>query len=161
LRSWIPCYGVERTPHATTAGALQVRVDHSRLDVRVTQELLDRPDVISILEKVRGEGVSEGVTTCVLVDAHLPNGLLYCSLHRRLVEMMPPLSPASGIGGQPRRGEEVLPREFMRGTPILALEGVGHPDLTAARGEILSMNSSRQLHLITQRLLKSVGQHGK
>jgi hypothetical protein len=70
LRSWIPCYGVERTPHTATAGALQ--------DVRV--------------------------------DSHA---------------------------------------------------GVRHPDLTAARGEILSMNSSRQLHLITQRLLKSVGQREK
>jgi hypothetical protein len=140
-----------RPADSATAGTLQdVRVDHGGLDVRVTQELLDRPDVVAILEKVRSEGVPEGVTTCVLVDAHLPNGLLYCSLHRRLVEMMAPFSPASGISGRPRRGEEVLPREFMRRAPILSLEGVGHPDLTAARGEILSMNSSRQLHLISR-----------
>jgi hypothetical protein len=38
LRSWVPCYGVERTPHTATAGALQdVRVDQGGLDVGATQ----------------------------------------------------------------------------------------------------------------------------
>jgi len=44
------------------------------------KELLDRPDVVAIFEKVRGERVPQTVTARVLVDAHLPHCLFHCSL---------------------------------------------------------------------------------
>ncbi len=56
-----PLHHVERAPCAATAGALEhVSVDHRRLHVRVAEELLDRPDVVAVLDQVRREGVPEG-----------------------------------------------------------------------------------------------------
>ena len=36
-------------------------VDHGRADVTMTEKLLDRPDVVVVLQKVRREGVAESI----------------------------------------------------------------------------------------------------
>src|SRR5947209_8638879 len=78
-----PLHHVERAPYAATASTLQhVRVDHCRLHVRVAEELLNRPDVVAILEKVRSERVPQAVTARVLMNAHLPHRLFHRPLYR-------------------------------------------------------------------------------
>jgi hypothetical protein len=47
-----------------------VRVDHRRGDVAVAEKLLDRPDVVTILQEVRREGMAKGVV--VVVPASSP-----------------------------------------------------------------------------------------
>jgi hypothetical protein len=55
---------IGRAPHAASAGAVEnVRVNHGRFDVRVTQELLDRPDIIAIFDQVGRERVPKWMTT--------------------------------------------------------------------------------------------------
>jgi hypothetical protein len=53
---------VERAAHAGGTEVEDVRVDHRRRDVAVSEKLLDGPDVLSALEEVRGKGVPEGMT---------------------------------------------------------------------------------------------------
>ena len=157
----IPLHDVEWAPYAATAGSLEhVSVDHGRLHIRVAEQLLDRPDVVAIFEKMRRERVPQAVTDRVLVDAHLPHRLLHCSLYGRLIQMMPSLDPAPGIDGQPRRREEILPAELACGIRVLSLQRVGQPNQTPASGEILPVNSTHPLDLIMQRLLETVGKHG-
>ena len=48
-----------------------VGVDHGCLDVFVAEEFLDCPDVITGLEQVGGEGMTEGMTSDVFVDTGL------------------------------------------------------------------------------------------
>ena len=48
---------VERTAHGLRALAHDVRVDHGGLEIRVAEQLLDRADVVTILEQMRGEAV--------------------------------------------------------------------------------------------------------
>jgi len=38
-----------------------VRVDHRRPDVAVTEEFLNRTDIVTVLEQMSREGVAEGV----------------------------------------------------------------------------------------------------
>jgi len=152
-------HDVERAPYAATAGTLKhVSVDHGRLDVRVAEELLDRPDVVAIFEKVRGERVPQTVTARVLVDAHLPH-LFHCSLYGRLIEMMPPLDPAPGIDGQPRRGEEILPAEL---AVFVYFRSSASGTQTSPRpaAKIFPVNSTHPLDLSMQRLLESVRKYG-
>jgi hypothetical protein len=35
-------------------------VDHRRADIPVSQELLDRPDVVAVFEEMGGEGMARG-----------------------------------------------------------------------------------------------------
>jgi len=46
-----------------------MRVDHGCADIVVAQELLDRSDVVPIVQQMGGEGVAEGVTAYALGDA--------------------------------------------------------------------------------------------
>ena len=49
---------VERTAHATAAAIEDVRVDHRRLHVGVTEQFLHRADVVARLQEVRCKGVA-------------------------------------------------------------------------------------------------------
>jgi hypothetical protein len=51
-----------RTPHAMSAPVQDMCIDHRRSHVFVTQKFLDRADVISILQKMRGKGMAQGMT---------------------------------------------------------------------------------------------------
>ena len=50
---------IQRRPDACGPAVQHVRVDHRRPDVAMSQELLDCPDVVAVLEEMRGEGVPE------------------------------------------------------------------------------------------------------
>ena len=44
-------------------------VHHGRSYIRVSQEFLDRPDVVALLPQVRGKGVSQRVATAGLKNS--------------------------------------------------------------------------------------------
>jgi hypothetical protein len=48
---------VEGTLHASAAAVEQVRVDHGRADVLVTEQFLDGANIVSSLKQVGGEGM--------------------------------------------------------------------------------------------------------
>jgi hypothetical protein len=64
-------------------------VDHGRRDVAVAQELLDGADVVTALQQMSGEGVTERVAAGALVDPGRADGSGHGALHVRLVVMMP------------------------------------------------------------------------
>ena len=51
-----------RAADPSTTAAQDVGVDHGGADVAVPEELLDRPDVIAVLEQMRSERVPQTVT---------------------------------------------------------------------------------------------------
>src|SRR6059036_4292641 len=111
----------------------------------MAEQLLNRSDIVAILEKVCSERVPQAVTDRRFVDAHLPHRLFYRSLHSRLVQMMPSLDPAPRIDSQARCGEEILPAELACGIRVLSLQRVGQPDLTPAGSEVLAVNTTHPL----------------
>jgi len=68
-----------------------VGVDHRGFDVLVTQELLDRPNIIAIFDQVGGERVPERVAARRPRDSDVAHRLLHGSLHHGLVQVMTPL----------------------------------------------------------------------
>jgi len=59
---------VQRTSYAASAAVEDVGVNHCGTDVPMTQQFLDRPDVVTVLEQVGGERVTECVAGDVLLD---------------------------------------------------------------------------------------------
>ena len=49
---------IQGTDHSASAAVQHVRVDHRRADVGVPEQFLNRPDVITRFEQVRGERVA-------------------------------------------------------------------------------------------------------
>jgi len=61
---------VHRAANAAPAAVEDVCVDHRGTHIPVPQQLLDRPDVVSVLEQVGGERVTECVAgPCFLMPA--------------------------------------------------------------------------------------------
>ena len=59
--------GVERAAYSPPAALQHMRVEHSRADILVSQEFLDRTNVIPIFQKVRRKGVPQRMTTTMLL----------------------------------------------------------------------------------------------
>jgi hypothetical protein len=70
---------VSRTDHRPTASIQDVRVDHRRPHVPVPEQLLNGPDVVAVLEQVRGKRVAQRVTAEVLLD---PRSLTRCGAQK-------------------------------------------------------------------------------
>ena len=66
-------------------------VDHRRTDVAVSQQLLDRSYIVSVLKQMSRKRMAKSMATCGLVDACANPGILYGFLQNRLVEMVPAL----------------------------------------------------------------------
>src|SRR5947199_3012703 len=108
-------HSVGRASDASRPQVEDMRVDHRGTDVAVTEELLDGPDVVVILEQVGREGVSESVARGELGNARGTDGVLHGALANGFVEMM-----AATLGGETadveRCGwEDPLPRPFAPG----------------------------------------------
>ena len=60
-----PCSeGVGGTAHGDPGSVEDMSVNHRRRDVFVSQQLLHGTDIIAVFQKVRGEGMAEGVRCC-------------------------------------------------------------------------------------------------
>jgi len=64
---------IARPPDCGPLAALveHVGVDQCRLDILMSEEFLDRPDVVAILKQMRGEGMAERLGRRMLHQARL------------------------------------------------------------------------------------------
>src|SRR5262245_25743706 len=67
---------VERADHVQRTTIDDVRVDHRRSDIAVSEQSLDGADVRPCLQEVRREAVAQGVAGDSLVDLREPGCLL-------------------------------------------------------------------------------------
>ena len=90
-RRWHGLWSVERASDREAAPSLvqDVGVNHSRADVAVAEEFLNRPDVDAILKQVGGETVSHGVAAGGLGDPGSANGVPHRFLNDRLMKVVP------------------------------------------------------------------------
>jgi len=89
------------SPVPVTSFVQDMGVDHGRADIVVPEQLLDGPYIGAGFKQVRGKRMAEGVTSCMLDNAGLPNGLLHGPLEYRLtgpvaalpagLEILPPV----------------------------------------------------------------------
>src|SRR5689334_14360858 len=88
---------VERTDYALPAAIEHMRVDHCGRDILVSEQLLDRADILSGFEQMRRERVTQGMACCRLVYAGAFARKLDCALNRRLIDVMPAHAAAARI----------------------------------------------------------------
>ena len=69
-RRWGSFQGIDRASHAPSASVQNMGVNHRGLDIFMTEQLLNRPDVISVLQEVGREGMAQGVPGRRLGDRH-------------------------------------------------------------------------------------------
>ena len=82
-----------------------VGINHRRADVLVTQQFLDRADIIAGFKQVRGKGMAEGMTTYVLDHLRSANRFLHGTLEDTLMHVV--ASFLHGLG--------ILPSVLLRG----------------------------------------------
>ena len=57
---------IQRTLDTGAALRHDMGIDHGGLDTRVAEQFLDRPDVIALLQKMRGKGMTQRITTLLM-----------------------------------------------------------------------------------------------
>jgi hypothetical protein len=86
-----------------------MRVNHSCLHIFVPEEFLDRPDVVALLQQMRGKTVSEGVTTAAFVEPHRTPCLAHSLLQTTLTRVMAADDPRPWVFRQTVGGKDILP----------------------------------------------------
>jgi hypothetical protein len=76
-----------------------VGVDHGGRHVLVAEELLHRPDVVAVVQRMGSERVPKSMATCGLHEACGTHGVLHRALQDRAVYVMTPLDPRARIDG--------------------------------------------------------------
>ena len=59
---------IKRASHSERSSLENVSIDHGCLDILVSEQILNGTNIYAVLEKVRGEGMAEGVTGHSLFD---------------------------------------------------------------------------------------------
>jgi hypothetical protein len=143
-----PSCQIQRTTNSAGTVAEDVSVDHGRGDLAVAQELLDGADVLTALQKVGRDGVTEGVATGTLVDAGRADGSGHGALHVRLVVIVPP----SMVSLPHRVGPAKIhcQRQSRDAAGKLPLDRFRQPDAPEAGSEILLMQRGGANELLIQ-----------
>ncbi len=114
---------VERTPNAETGFVQNMRIDHRRGNILVSQEFLDRPDVVAAFEQMGGKAMTESVTTGRLGDAGGEDGLFYSVLEILFWDVMTANLATTGIERRLGRREDILPNPGSLGVRIFSTQG--------------------------------------
>src|SRR5450759_539692 len=118
---------IERAPNAHRPRAVQdVRVNHRRRHVLVTQQLLDPPNIITRFEQVGGEAVPERVAARRLWDFGIANRLLDGLLDDGFVKMVVAPRSRSRIERKRGRRKYPLPARRPRATRFRAIAAGSH-----------------------------------
>ena len=135
-------------------------VDHGRLHIAVTQQLLNRANVGALLQQVCGERMAEAVAGGWLADPRRPHSSTHGPLHKARIQVVSPLQSLVGIPPAAALGEQPLPGPFPCRIPLFPLQGVGQLHRAPARRQIGLMHTPHGLHVPLQGLHQARGQHG-
>lgn len=114
--------GVERTLDTEGPRVHDVRINHRRPNVVVSEELLNRSQVGTRLEEVGGEGVPERMTADRFLDLSDEARAADSALQSSLMEVMTPALTAHFVRIDASRWKHPLPTELQRRARILSRE---------------------------------------
>ena len=110
-------------------------------DAFVSQQFLNSPDVVALLDQMGCKGVPQGVAADFFMNAGLACGRGYGPLHRPVVDMVAPADSRAGIGGDGCRGKHILPGPRNACSRVFARQGRGEIDAFEAGLTVLPENS--------------------
>lgn len=97
-----------------------MRINHCRADVRVAQQLLHGPDIVSVLHEMRRERVPQRVASRGLREAGFRPGVPERPLKDRFMKMVAPSLSCLGVGVVARRRKDPLPAPVLRSFGVFA-----------------------------------------
>ena len=100
-------------------------VDHRGADVLVTEELLDRPDVVAGFQEVRREGVAERVGRDVFGNSGGAGGSADLFLNDRLVKVVATGLTGGGVEVGSSRGKYPLSGPLFGSRGVFTAQGLG------------------------------------
>jgi hypothetical protein len=116
---------VEGAADSFAATVQDMTVDLGCRHVAVTEEFLDRADIVAVLEEVRGEAVSQAVAGGGFDDAGLKTGFTDRALKNRLMEMVSSTLSGHTIDIVPADREHPLPAQLLARVLVLSLKRIG------------------------------------
>ena len=99
-------------------------IDHGRAHIPVSQQFLDGPGVVALLQQVNGKGVAERVAGCGLREASLLHRCLDCLLEDGLVKVVPPLGTGARVKVKLRGRKNPLPAPVLRRVRVLPAQRI-------------------------------------
>src|SRR6266540_6411747 len=103
-------------------------VDHRGLHILVTEQFLNRSNIVAIFKKVGGKGMAEGMRGNWFVDFGEPGGLFDGPLEVCLIQVVTLLDTADGVDGEIVRWKNVLPGKFAIRVRVFPFQGIGKVD---------------------------------
>ncbi len=91
----------------------------------MAEQLLDRTNIVSLLEQVGSEGMPKRMTAHGLLDSDIADGLGHGALDTPILGVMTPLEIGARILAPALAGKQPLPALLSARPRIFALEGIG------------------------------------
>jgi len=148
---------IEWAGHRVGTFVHDVGVDHGRLHVFVSQQLLHGADVVAGFKEVGGEGVAESVAGDALVDPRSTGGSFDRFLEAAFVNMVATYHAGAGVFGKLGGGEDV---SFPAGFGIFAFQGIGEVDAAVASGQVFFVYSFHMPEVLWQEGNDGLGEDG-
>lgn len=150
---------IERAAHPAPAFVQHMGIDHRRFHILVSQQLLDRPNVIAIFQQVGSETMAQRMARDAVGEGQALGRASHCSLKTTFIQVMATESPAAGIGGRLLGGEDIRPAPFPFGIGELACQGIGQVNRAIALPQVFLVYSLHLLEVVLQRGDQDGGQH--
>src|SRR5208337_1698799 len=115
---------VRGTANASAAAVQDVRVDHGRTNVLVSQEFLDRANVVAGGQEVCGKGMPKRVACRAFRESRRGYSSCYRFLDQGFVDGMTALSPSRRVPPATLFREYELPAPFSIGIGVLMGQGM-------------------------------------
>jgi len=166
---WSRCVGrngreasdvIERAPDSQAAAVEDVCVDHGGLDILVTEEVLDRSDIVAILEQVGGEAVAKRVAAHAFGEAGGSGGAGDGALEAGRPDVMAEEAARTRITRDGPGGEGELPAPVGGCAGILVLKGIREGDGAEADLEISLMKLADVEKVVGERGREAFGEDG-
>lgn len=114
---------VERTPNTESGFVQNMRINHRRSNILVSEQFLDGSDIVAAFKQMGGKAVAESMATGRLGNTRGKNGFFYCVLKIFLRDVMTADFSAARVERGLGRWENVLPYPGTLGVWIFPAQG--------------------------------------
>lgn len=159
-RPLAPSQPVEWAPHAEATPIEHVEIGHRGGHVGMAQKLLNRPDVVTALEQVRGKRVPHHVWPNVLRNPGGPRRGRNGPLHDGLVQVIPTGWPPPRVPTDSGGRKHELPAPLPGGVRILPIERERQHDRAETDGKVLVVLALHSLQMLRESWLGGEWQDG-
>ena len=154
-----PLQIIHGTLYALATPVENVSVDHRRFHVLVAEKLLDRPDIVTAFEKLRGEGMTQRVAGGAFGQTGFSHRAGNCFLDDGFVNMMASFFAGFRISPAVFLWENPLPAPFLGGVGVFPVERVGQEHTPPAFRQVALVDCLAPLQMLLKRRLERFGQH--